>query len=180
MNILISSFWLSIFLIFNGRVREQFQPLFYKWEYYSKKMVKRQTLSDNYSLYTRKYFLSIVFIVISSFLIWKGAFWLKLFAFGLLAIGLFYLSLRKVEFDSEYVYVGSKRYQFHQLTKFSSIEVNLYIFPYLEINDNGKKRRVITDSGQAGLLRIVIGILIPSLDPRKNVKNFKRLFDTSR
>lgn len=142
-------------------------------------MLKRQTLSDNYSLYTRKYFLSIVFIAISFFLIWKGTFWLKLFLFGLFVIGLFYLSLRKVEFDDEYVFVGNKRYGFHQLTKFSSIEVNLYIFPYFAIDDNGNKRRVITDSGQAGFLRILIGILIPSLDPLKNVKNFKRLFDTS-
>jgi hypothetical protein len=88
--------------------------------------------------------------------------------------------LKRVEFDNEHVYIGNKKYTFNQVTKLSTIEVNLYVFPYLEIYDNGKKRRIITDSGQAGLLRIIIGILIPSLDPLKNTKKFKTLYDQSR
>lgn len=143
-------------------------------------MTKRQTLSDSYSLYTRKYFLGILFVLISSLVIVKATFWFKLIGLGFFAIGSFYILLRKVEFDNEYVYVGNKQYKFNQITKLSSIEVNLYIFPYIVINDNGRKRRVITDSGQAGLIRILIGIIIPSLDPLQNVKRFKQHFDASR
>lgn len=143
-------------------------------------MIERKSLSNARSLYTRKYFLSISYIVIASLLLLKSSGLFIFFAVLLLAIGVFYLFLRKVEFDDEFVYIGTKKYTFNQLTKLSSIDVNLYVFPYLEINDNGRKRRIVTDSGQAGIFRILIGAVVPALDPLKNVKRFKELFDASR
>lgn len=128
----------------------------------------------------RKCFLGISFIVLALLLLQRPTGLFVFLAVILLAIGIFYLLLRKVEFDDQFVYIGTKKYAFEQLTKLIATDVNQYIFPYLEINDNGKKRRIVTDSGQAGILRILIGTMVPSLDPLKNVKRFKKLFDASR
>jgi len=143
-------------------------------------MTNRLSLSDDFSLKLRKYFLSSLNILIAVFLFTRAAVVFRIIAIVFLAIGVFYLFLRKIEFDDDHVYIGTKKYAFRQLTKMGSVEINLYIFPYIEINDKGKKRRVITDAGQAGILRILLGILVPSLDPMKNVKQFKELFDASR
>lgn len=96
------------------------------------------------------------------------------------AIGVFYLLLRKVDFDEEFIYVGKNKFQFQQLTKLSSFDINMYSFPYIEIVDNGRKRRIFTDSGEAGMLRILLGIIIPKLDPLKNIKRFTALYNASR
>ncbi len=141
---------------------------------------QKRNFSSSYSLNTRKYFLGPIFIAVSILLFLKGGVWSKIIGCILFAIGLFYVLLKKVEFDDDYVYVGNKKYTFKQLTKLGFIEVNLYIFPYIEIQENGKKRRIITDSGQAGFLPILIGIMIPSIDPLRNIKSFKQLLDASR
>jgi hypothetical protein len=143
-------------------------------------MTKRIPFSDNYSLYTRKYFLGVVFVLGGLLLIVYGAKWIKVFGVLFVAVGVFYLLLRKVEFDDEYIYIGNKRYRFEQVTKMGGIDINMYLFPCLVINDNGRIRRIYTDAGQAGILRILIGIIFPALDPHKNIKHFMELFKASR
>ncbi len=140
----------------------------------------RQSLSNKFSLYTRKYVLGVLFTFIAIVLLWKGGIWVKVFALVLFALGLFYMLLRTIEFDDHFVYIGSKRYAFNKIEKLSAIEVNQFIFPYIVINDNGRRRMYVTDVGQAGILKILLGILIPALDPLKQIKKFKERIDQSR
>ncbi|MDG1332292.1 MAG: hypothetical protein P8P74_08170 [Crocinitomicaceae bacterium] len=143
-------------------------------------MTERESLSNNFSLYTRKYFIGPLLLIIAALIFIKAPGYMTLVGIIIAAIGVFYVLLKKVDFDEEFVYVGQNKFQFNQLTKLSSFDINMYSFPYIEINDNGRKRRIFTDSGEAGLLRIFLGILIPKLDPLKNVKRFSALYEASR
>lgn len=143
-------------------------------------MATRHSLSNYFSLYTRKYFIGPLLLIIAALIFTKAPSYMILVGIIIAAIGVFYVLLRKVDFDDEFVYIGNSKYQFQQLTKLGSFDINMYSFPYLEIDDNGRKRRIFTDSGEAGLLRILLGIIIPKLDPLENIKRFAALYDASR
>lgn len=141
---------------------------------------KRYYLSNKSALYTRKYFLGPLLLITGTLMISRSSGFLIFLGLLLSLIGLFYMILRTIQFDSEHIYIGRKRYQFEQIIRLSHIEINMYVFPVLEISDKGRKRTFITDSGQAGLLRILLGILFPALDPMKNIKKFEEFHEASK
>ena len=141
---------------------------------------QRYLLSNNIALYSRKYLLGPLHFIIGVLLIWKASGFFFVFGFALAGIGLFYLLLRKIEFDEAFVYIGSRNYSYDQIVDISGFEINLYFFPLLKINDGVRKRWIFTDSGQAGLLGILLGIVFPSLDPLKNMKKFKEFWEASK
>ena len=142
--------------------------------------VKRYSLSDSFSLRTRKYFLGPVFVILGTYMITRPFGFIVFIGIGFTAIGLLYTTLRKIQFDSKYIYIGRKKFEFKQISKIRSIDVNMYTFPILEFDNKGRKRRYITDSGQAGLLRILLGIIFPALDPLKNLKKFHMFYEASK
>jgi hypothetical protein len=141
---------------------------------------KRYSLSDSFSLRARKYFLGPVFVIFGAFLITRSSGFTIVMGIVFAAIGLMYTALRKIQFDSKYIYIGRKQFEFTQIHKIRWIDVNMYTFPILEFDDHGRKRRYITDSGQAGLLRILLGIIFPALDPLKNLKKFHEFYEASK
>ena len=142
-------------------------------------MSKRLQFSNNRALFIRKYILGTLLILLGLLLMSKGSGGFKFAGFIAFASGIFNYLMRKIEFDQEYVYVGGKGYAFSKVTKLSGFQVNNNIYPYIIIKDNGKKIWAMTDSGQAGLLRILIGAIFPTMDPLKNVKAFKKLYEES-
>jgi hypothetical protein len=135
--------------------------------------------SDKVSRYTRKYVLGVLFTFIAIVLLRKSGISVKVFALVLFALGLFYLLRRTMKFDNHFVYKASKRSAFNKIEKLSAKEVNQFIFPYIVIKDNGRRRINVTDVGQAGILKILVGILIPALAPLKQIKKFKEHLDQS-
>lgn len=142
--------------------------------------MKRYYLSDSYSLFMRKYLLSTVFVLLSLLLFWKGSIGWKFAGIPSLAIGVFYACLRKIAFDEHSIYIGNTTYTFQQIVKIGGISINQFHFPSLVIHHNGRERYFFTDIGQAGMLRIIVGILIPSLNPFKNLEMFKKYWDASK
>ncbi len=140
----------------------------------------KKELSDKYSLYSRKYFLGILFILIGFILILSPSILNIFISLFLFFIGFFYINLKRILFDSEFIYIGNKKYEFRQIKKYRTIEINMFSFPFIEIDDLGKKRRYITDIGSASIIRIFLGIIFPKLDPYKNLKEFKENLDKSR
>lgn len=136
-----------------------------------------ESLTDKFSLFLHKYILGILFFTSGIIILWNGSLLLKFIALFPTGIGVFLMSLKTIEFDEQFIYIGRKKFTYDQIETLSGLEINQLIFPCLIIKTGNKKRRYYTDMGQSGLLRIVISLFIPKLDPLNKLKNFIQIYE---
>lgn len=140
----------------------------------------RYNFSNKEAFIFRKYVLGILLLILSLLLFYKIS--LLRFIIGIVSLGfsMFFLRFKFIQFDEEKVYLGEKVFKFNEIHKISGIEINQFFFPALVIIENGKKKYYFTDVGKTGLVRIVIGMIFPSLDPLKSYKLFLNYFDKAK
>jgi hypothetical protein len=140
----------------------------------------RHNFSNKEAFIFRKYVLGILLLILSLLLFYKIS--LLRFILGIVSLvfSVFFLRFKFIQFDEEKVYIGEKVFKFNEIHKISGIEINQFFFPALLIYENGKKKYYFTDVGKAGLIRIILGVIFPSVDPLKSFKLFLNYFEKAK
>ena len=140
-------------------------------------------LSNRVSVFKRKYFLSWFIPLIAgliAFIALPGKTWVILIFVISILIGFFYANLKRIYFNENLVFIDKYEIQFKDIISFKAFELNLYVFLFIKISQNGKTKWYWTDPGNENILIIILKLITGRKHPFENTEKFASLVKNSK